>query len=110
MNNKTPMPRREKNDMISQKLFTIEFEEGNKLGPCCFLDDRVMQTLRAPWVEFVIVKLLVSHEGATEMGVETIRRIQCVMDIGPVLENRPSTSVLRAFLYRFSRVVVDRSR
>lgn len=52
------LPRREKVDLIGQKLFTVKLDGGDRLRPKCYINDKVLEELRLPWKEAVIVKLL----------------------------------------------------
>ncbi|MCH91040.1 hypothetical protein A2U01_0011964, partial [Trifolium medium] len=58
LGNQAPIPRRETIDLIGQKLFRIEFENGDRRRPRCYTDDSVLKDLWLPWQHAVIVKLL----------------------------------------------------
>nr|KYP44679.1 hypothetical protein KK1_033793 [Cajanus cajan] len=87
MNNKAPLPRMPKADLIGQSLFRIEFEDGNRLKPRCFLDETVVEQLRAPWQEAIIVKLFGKQVGYLTLrdrlkGVWKLVGGYDVMDVG----------------------------
>ncbi|XP_020208121.1 uncharacterized protein LOC109793062 [Cajanus cajan] len=54
----TMPPRKEKVDLISMNHFRIEYEEGDRLRPKCFVEENIVQELWKPWVDAVFVKLL----------------------------------------------------
>ncbi|MCI13168.1 hypothetical protein A2U01_0034284, partial [Trifolium medium] len=58
LGNQEPIPRRETVDLISKKLFRIEFEDGDRRRPRCYADDSVLKDLWLPWQHAIIVKLL----------------------------------------------------
>lgn len=55
---KDPAPRRERIDLLSKNLFRIDFEEGDRLRPKCYLDENYIKDLRKPWKDAVTIKLL----------------------------------------------------
>lgn len=48
----------ERTDLIAKKLFTIKHDDGDRLCPKCYINDEILQDLRKPWQDAVIVKLL----------------------------------------------------
>jgi hypothetical protein len=62
-----PLPRRETVDLISKKLFRIEFEDGDRRRPKCYADDSVLKDLWLPWQHAIIVKLLGKNLGFLAM-------------------------------------------
>lgn len=53
-----PSPQRECVDLIAKKLFTITHEKGKRLRPKYDLAPSVVEELRQPWKDAIIVKLL----------------------------------------------------
>lgn len=45
-------------DLIEKKFFWIVHAKGDRLLPKCFINDSVLEDLRAPWKDAAIVKLL----------------------------------------------------
>lgn len=45
-------------DLIRRKLFKVELEDGDRLKPKCYLDETVIEDLRKPWRDALIVQLL----------------------------------------------------
>ncbi|KAJ1431376.1 hypothetical protein SESBI_07231 [Sesbania bispinosa] len=58
MGQKEPLVRRERMDLISNKLFRIELEDGNRLKPRCYVADTVLNELWKSWMDAVIVNML----------------------------------------------------
>ncbi|GAU32943.1 hypothetical protein TSUD_153600 [Trifolium subterraneum] len=87
LGNQAPVPRRETIDLIGQKLFRIEFENGDRRRPRCYADDSVLKDLWLPWQHAIIVKLLGKTLGFLTMR-DRLRAIwkltgdMDVMDIG----------------------------
>jgi hypothetical protein len=63
LGNQDPIPRRETVDLISKKLFRIEFEDGDRRRPKCYANDSVLKDLWLPWQHAIIVKLLGKNLG-----------------------------------------------
>lgn len=53
-----PIVRREKVDLLAEKLFKIEWDEGDRPKPRCYIDNGLLEELRKPWNDAVIVTLL----------------------------------------------------
>jgi hypothetical protein len=51
-------PRMEKMNLIEKNLFKIQLEGGDRLKPKCFLDESILEELRRPMQQAIIVKLL----------------------------------------------------
>ncbi|XP_020203712.1 uncharacterized protein LOC109789219 [Cajanus cajan] len=85
--NKEAAPRPLAVDLIRHNLFRIEFEDGNRLKPKCFISDEVLQPLREPWQEAVVIKLLGKSVGFFTMkeklrGIWKLAGGYDVLDIG----------------------------
>ncbi|KAK2412313.1 zinc ion binding / nucleic acid binding protein [Trifolium repens] len=63
LGNQEPIPKRDTVDLISKKLFRIEYEDGDRRRPKCYADDSVLKDLWLPWQHAVIVKLLGKNLG-----------------------------------------------
>jgi hypothetical protein len=58
MGGQEPLPRLERMNLLEKNLFKIELEDGDRLKPKCFLDEGILEGLRKPLQEVVIIKLL----------------------------------------------------
>lgn len=58
MGEQTPATRKEKVDLLAQNLFKMEWDEGDRLKPRCYIADALLDELRKPWKDVVIVTLL----------------------------------------------------
>ena len=54
-------------DLLAEKLAYVEYVGGNKFAPMIHLDERVVEELRAPWKEALIIKLLGKNVGYKAM-------------------------------------------
>lgn len=70
-----PLPRKEKVDLISQKLFTVKLDGGDRLRPKCYIDDKVLEELRLPWKDALIMKLLGKTLGYFTMAWSTMMKV-----------------------------------
>jgi hypothetical protein len=78
-----PLPRRETVDLINNKLFRIEFEDGDRRRPRCYADDSVLKELWLPWQHAIIVKLLGKTLGFFAMRdrLKTLWKLTGDMDV-----------------------------
>lgn len=53
-----PSGAREKIDLLAKNLLKIEWDEGDRLKPGCYIDEGILEELRKPWKDAVIVTLL----------------------------------------------------
>lgn len=83
LGNQEPAPRRETVDLIGQKLFRIEFEDGDRRRPRCYADDSVLKELWVPWQHAIIVKLLGKNLGFFAMRdrLKALWKLTADMDI-----------------------------
>jgi hypothetical protein len=63
LGNQEPILKRDTVDLISKKLFRIEYEDGDRRRPKCYADESVLKDLWLPWQHAVIVKLLGKNLG-----------------------------------------------
>lgn len=63
LGNKQAPSIREKSDLIAQKMVRVEYENGNRLLPKVYLDDKVFHELCSPWHDALVVKLLGKNIG-----------------------------------------------
>jgi len=48
-------------DLLTKKLASIEYEDGNPFKPMVHIEDLVFEGLCAPWQDALVVKLLGKH-------------------------------------------------
>ncbi|KAJ1375591.1 hypothetical protein SESBI_50837 [Sesbania bispinosa] len=74
---------REKVDLIGRNLFRIEYEDENCLKPKCYVADSVLENLRHPWTEAVILKLLGSNPPVVVNNLDTADQVNIKSILGP---------------------------
>ncbi|CAJ2677327.1 unnamed protein product [Trifolium pratense] len=67
MGSNTPLPAREKEDMIANKTVRIEHKDGNRLFPMVHLDSNVFLNMCTPWKDALVVTLLGKRIGYNSM-------------------------------------------
>jgi hypothetical protein len=67
MGGQEPLPRLERTNLIEKNLFKIELQDGDRLKPRCFLDENIVEGLRKPLQDAVIIKLLDKKIGYNTM-------------------------------------------
>lgn len=83
LGNKQAPPVREKVDLIACNMVRVEHENGNRLLPKVYLDERIFQDLCNPWQDALVVKLLGKQIGynTTKDRLLKIRRLSGGFDI-----------------------------
>ena len=58
MEGSVAVPRMTRTDLIANKLLRIELEDGDRWLPRCYIEDQLLEELRKPWTDALIMKLL----------------------------------------------------
>ncbi|KAG5018922.1 hypothetical protein HKD37_06G015377 [Glycine soja] len=58
MEGSVAVPRMARTDLIANKLLRIELEDGDRWLPRCYIEDQLLEELRKPWTDALIMKLL----------------------------------------------------